>query len=87
MESVEQEKYAHQSKCGWKQVLDTHVFLSVDVEAWEEPNCENCQLQQNNVTIITLVVWNFAGSSNGPGEKWIGEDKVDEKGGEVPEPR
>jgi hypothetical protein len=40
LESVEQEKAAHQSEGRRKQVLHSHIFLCINVETWEEPNCK-----------------------------------------------
>ena len=53
LSSVEQEEDAHQSQGRRKQVLYSHIFLGIDVEAWEKPNCKYGKLQQNNISIVT----------------------------------
>lgn len=86
LECVKEEHDAHKSQSRWQEVSGTKVLLSIQVEAWEEPDHEESKLQKNNVTIIALIVRDFSRATNSPSYKWISQDQVDEKSWQVPEP-
>ena len=74
LEGVEKEHDAHHGQGGWQKVSSSEVFFGVDVEAGEQPDNEEAELEQDNVTIVPLVVRDLSGSSHSPGNKWIGQD-------------
>lgn len=73
LECIEKEEDAHQSECWWEQISYSEVFLGVKVEAWEKPNCEKGQLKKNDISVISLIIRDFARSSNGPCKEWISQ--------------
>jgi hypothetical protein len=64
LEGVEEEEYAGESQGAWEQVSDTVIHACVHVEAGVAPNDEDCNLEEHNVAVISLVKWDFLGSSN-----------------------
>ena len=86
LESIEEEENAHEGESRWQKIFGSHILLGVQVETWEKPDDEDGELQENNISIVALVVRNFAGSSNSPGEEWIGNNQIDEQSWKVPEP-
>ena len=66
LECVEQEHDAHEGEGRWQQVAGTKVLLGVQVEAWEEPDDEEGQLEQDNVSIISLIERDLARPPDGP---------------------
>jgi len=67
LESVEEKEYTGKSQNAWEQVSHTVIHAGVHVEAWIAPNDEDCNLEEDDVAVISLVEWDFLGSSNWPG--------------------
>ena len=86
LEGVEKEHDAHESQSRWKKISSTKVLLSVDVEAWEQPNCKESKLKQYYVTVISLVIRNLSRSSHSPSNKWIGKNQINKESWKVPQP-
>ena len=64
LESVEEKEDAGESQNAWEQVSDTVIHAGVHVEAWVAPNDEDGNLEEDDVAVISLVKWDFLGSSN-----------------------
>ena len=67
LESVEEKEDAGESQNAWEQVSDTVIHAGVHVEAGIAPNDEDCNLEEDNVAVSSLVEWDLLGSSNWPG--------------------
>lgn len=86
LSSVEKENNASQCQVRWQKVSDSIVITCVHVEAWVAPDYKDGKLQEHNVSIVSLVEWNFLCSSHCPSQKWISQHAVNKESWEVPQP-
>jgi hypothetical protein len=86
LESVKEENDASKSQVGRQKISDSIIVSSVHVEAWVAPDHEDSQLEENNVSIISLVEGDLSRSSDSPCQKWVRKHAVNEESRKIPQP-
>ena len=71
----------------WYEVDRSIVHLSNQKVARCGPDCKGNELVGDNSCVYKWVVFDSLRSSDRPSEQWVADHEVNEKGGEIPQPR